>query len=114
MSVEEPIGLAEAIEQVRAELATAQRAGASQDLQFRLGEVQLEFSVELAREGGGEAGVKLWVVNVGTKGTVTSTRGHTVTVTMLPQSLGPDGEWQDLRVGDRSGVRPPASAGSGS
>src|SRR5207247_1856357 len=96
----EAVGLAEAIGQVRAELAAAQRAGAGEALRFRLGEVQLEFAVELAREGGAEAGVKLWVVNVGTKGSLTSTKTHTVTVTMTPQSEGPDGGWIDTRVDD--------------
>ena len=39
------VGLAEAIEQVRSELARAQAEGAGTELRFRLGDVQLEFSV---------------------------------------------------------------------
>jgi hypothetical protein len=68
----------------------------------------LEFAVELAKEGGGEAGVKLWVVTVGASGSVSSTRTHTVTVTMTPQIQGSDGSYQDVHVGDRVTTRPPA------
>jgi hypothetical protein len=111
------IGLAEAIGRVRAELAAAQLAGANESLKFRLGEVQLEFAVELARSGEGEAGVKLWVVNVGAKGTVTSGRSHTITVTMTPEKIGADGQWVDAQVGDAVAGRPPvgidARTGSG-
>jgi hypothetical protein len=102
------IGLAEAIDQVRKELIEAQLKGKKESLQFRMGEVKLEFAVELAREGGGEAGVKLWVVNVGAKGTVTSTKTHTVTVTMSPQTIGASGEWEDARVADAVPGRPVA------
>ena len=105
---DEPIGLADAIGRVRAELIEAQRKGEGQDLRFRLGEVQLEFQVELTREGGGEAGIKVWVVSVGAKGTVTSGRTQTVTVTMVPQ-VQTGGEWKDVMVGDQVAARPPAS-----
>jgi hypothetical protein len=65
-----PIGLAEAIEQVRAELEDARLRGAGQELQFRLDVVTLEFAVELERKGGAEAGIKIWVASVGAKGEV--------------------------------------------
>jgi Trypsin-co-occurring domain 2 len=102
------VGLAEAIEQVRSELARAQAEGADKELRFRLGDVQLEFSVGLAKEGGGEAGVKLWVVSVGASGSVSSTRTHTVTVSMVPQLRSSDGSYRDAYVGDELTTRPPA------
>ena len=92
------IGLAEAIKRVRDELVQARREGEDEDLRFRLGEVSLEFTVELHREGGVEGGVKVWVVNVGAKGTASSTRTNTVTVTMTPEVLGEDGRWHDAQV----------------
>jgi hypothetical protein len=51
------VGLAEAIDKIRAELAQAQARGADKDLRFRVGEVQLELAFELAKEIGAEAGV---------------------------------------------------------
>jgi hypothetical protein len=110
---DEPIGLAEAIRRVRTELADARSEGEGADLRFRLGEVQLQFEVQLTREGAGEAGIKLWVVSVGAKGRVTSGQTHTVTVSMVPQArVGAD--WQDVMVGEEVAARPPASgAGRG-
>lgn len=101
------IGLAEAISRVRSELMAAQRADANEQLRFRLGQVQMEFTVELAREGGAEAGVKLWVVNVGTKGSRSSTHSNKVTVSMTPQTMNAAGEWVDVRVADAPAGRPP-------
>ena len=102
-----PVGLAEAIRQVREQLNIAQNEGRGKDLQFRLGEVQLQFQVEFIREGGGDAGVKLWVVTAGAKGSVTSSRTHTLTVTMAPQRMNDDGSVEELLVGDDVTARPP-------
>ena len=110
---DQPIGLAEAIGRVRGELAEARREGEGRDLRFRLGEVQLQFEVALTREGAGEAGIKLWVVSVGAKGSVTSGRMHMVTVSLVPQ-VKAGADWQDVIVGDEMATRPPASgAGQG-
>lgn len=103
------VELADAINEVRAELLRAQSTGASEDLRFRLGEVTLELAVELGRQGGGEAAVKVWVVNLGANATVSSTRTHTVTVTMTPETLGEDGQWHEVRVADAVVGRPPAA-----
>jgi hypothetical protein len=107
MVSDEPIGLAEAIRKVRAELAVARRDGEHDELRFRLGEVQLQFEVQLTREGGGEAGVKLWVVSVGAKASVTSGQTHTVTVAMVPQTVEADGTLHDVLVGDEVKGLPP-------
>ena len=108
---DEPIGLAEAIGRVRTELVQARREGEGRELRFRLGEVQLQFEVALTREGAGEAGINVWVISVGAKGSVTSAQTHTVTVSLVPQAkVGSD--WQDVMVGDAVAGRPPAS-GSG-
>ncbi len=102
------VGLAEAIEQVRAELEQARETGADKDLRFRLGEVQLDFAVELSKEGGADAGVRLWVVSVGASGSASTTRTHTVAVKMIPQLKGSDGRYEDAYVGDEVSARPPA------
>lgn len=103
-----PIGLAEAIRQVRTELEEARRGGEGRELQFRLDEVTLDFQVEVKREGGGEAGIKLYVVSVGAKGGASNVQTHTVTVSLVPQTK-VNGQWVDVRVGQDVTERPPAS-----
>lgn len=106
MGDEEPIGLAEAIGRVRTELEDARVRGEGQELRFRLDEVTLEFAVELEREGGAEAGIKLWVVSVGAKGGASSTDKNTVTVKMVPQ-VKSGNEWVDVMVAEAvTGGRP--------
>lgn len=116
MSDPERIGLAEAIGQVRAELESARLRGESQELQFRLDKVTLEFAVELQRAGSVEAGVKIWVVSVGAKGEVSSTHTNKVTVSMVPQVKSENG-WADAVVSaDATARRPPlpgSSSGAG-
>lgn len=112
MGDDKPIGLAEAIGRVRSELEDARVRGEGQQLQFRLDEVTLEFGVELKREGGAEAGIKLWVVSVGAKGGMSGAHTNTVTVKMVPQ-VKSGAEWVDVRVGeDATGGRPRASGAS--
>jgi hypothetical protein len=78
------VGLAEAIGALRRELAQAQRAAAGEDLRFRLGPVEMEFLVEVTKEGSGEAGIRFWVVNVGGKGGVARATTHRLTLSLQP------------------------------
>jgi hypothetical protein len=80
-------GLAQAIGALRRELVQAQSAGAGEDLRFRLGPVEMEFLVEVTREGSGEAGVKFWVVNVGAKGSLARGTTHRLTLTLQPHDV---------------------------
>jgi hypothetical protein len=77
-------GLAQAIGALRRELAQAKLAAAGEDLRFRLGPVEMEFLVEVTKEGSGEAGVRFWVVNVGGKGGVAKGTTHRLTLTLQP------------------------------
>lgn len=111
MADEKPIGLAEAIERVRTELEDARLRGEGQRLRFRLSEVTLQFAVEMSRDVGGDAGIKLWVVSVGAKGGVSSARSNTVTVSMVPQ-VKSGNEWVDSFVSDDAGPGRPPPSGS--
>jgi hypothetical protein len=102
------VGLAEAVERLRAELEVARAAGDGKELRFRLGDVQLELGVEFAKEGGAEAGIRLWVVSVGATGTASSLRSNKVTVTLVPQVKTSTGGYEDAYVGDKVDARPPA------
>lgn len=82
---EDQLGLAEAIDVVRAELRKAQDAGRGSDVRFAVGTVELEFAVEVVKSGGGEASVKVFsVVSVGGKGAVSKGETNRVKVVLNP------------------------------
>jgi Trypsin-co-occurring domain 2 len=62
------IELAQVINQLCEELQTAQRAGEGEDLRFELGPVELELTVAVDRQGGPEAKVRFWVIELGSLG----------------------------------------------
>ena len=100
------IGLADAISALREELIVAQRNLASAEAhdgnaqvpRFTLGPVSMEFLVEVS--GGGTAGVKFWVVEVG--GSAQRTASQRITITLTPT----DAQGHDLVVGDHVTSRP--------
>ncbi|WLW55372.1 trypco2 family protein [Streptomyces sp. YU58] len=76
------IELADAVQAVRDELVTAAARSSGQDVAFEVGDIQLEFSVELRKEVKGGVKVKAWVVEAGAEGGGGSTRTHRVAVTL--------------------------------
>ena len=56
------IPLAEAVAVVRDELLSAVARGASSDVKFAVGEVRLEFEVQLREDKGSKLGFKAWVL----------------------------------------------------
>lgn len=76
------LGLAETIAALRMELAQAVRWASDAEVQFQVGQVQLEFHVGVTRQGGGSAGVKFWVVELGANGSYAREEVQTVTVTL--------------------------------
>lgn len=59
---------------------------------FAVGEVQLEFTVQLRRDASAKAGFKAWVLSAEVGGTLGSTSGHRVAVTLHPRPRGGRGE----------------------
>ncbi|MFF8033596.1 MULTISPECIES: trypco2 family protein [unclassified Streptomyces] len=80
----QPIGLAEAIGAVRAELAQAQAEGAHSDWRFTVEQVSLEFSVQFHRSGEGGAGLRLGVVEARLGGSVSHDATHRIEVALKP------------------------------
>jgi Trypsin-co-occurring domain 2 len=78
----EQLALAETMEALRAELAQAAAAGAGTGFQFPVEGVQLEFHVGVTKAGGGNAGVRFWVVQLGGSGSYARDEIQTVTVTL--------------------------------
>ncbi|SPF05243.1 trypco2 family protein [Streptomyces sp. MA5143a] len=79
---ENRIELADAVQAVRDELITAAARSSGQDVIFEVGDIELEFSVELHKEIKGGLKVKAWVVEAGVDGGGDSTRTHRVAVTL--------------------------------
>jgi Trypsin-co-occurring domain 2 len=101
--------LADTIAAVRRELGLAQAAGQGQPVQFRTGPVELEFEVAVTRTGGGEAGVKLWVVTLGGKGELEKGTTQRIKVTLQPVNpqTGEDARIADARRGPGPEGPPP-------
>ncbi len=79
------IELAEAIQQLREQLATAVIEGKDERLRFGLESVELELQVTATREGGGEAGLKLWIIDAKASGKVASESLQKVKLVLKPQ-----------------------------
>lgn len=89
------VELTDAIEQIRSQLADAMEKGKGSPLAFRPGPVELEFEVAFSETGGGELGVRAYVISIGAKGEASRTVTNRVKLTLTPVS--PAGE--DILVG---------------
>jgi Trypsin-co-occurring domain 2 len=83
-NVMERIGLQEAIGELRRELSESIQAAVKETLRFEVGEITLEFQVEVQRTREGSGGLKFWVVELGGKGSHSTTRTHTITIPLKP------------------------------
>lgn len=88
------IELSEAVEAVRDGLITAASRGTGQDLRFELGDIQLEFTVELRRDVRGKGGVRAWVVDASTEAGRASGRTQKVAFTLKPVNTAAGGRWR--------------------
>lgn len=80
---DDKIGLADAIAAIRSELAQAQ-AEAKGPVRFEVGDIELEFTVALTRDASVDAGIKAWVVSLGSKLSESQADTHRVQVTLHP------------------------------
>ncbi len=78
------VGLAEAVEQVRSELEVAINRGAASSVAFEAGPVEMEFDVAFSASGGGDAALRVWVVNVTARGDVNRTTTNRLKITLQP------------------------------
>jgi hypothetical protein len=98
------IELAQVISQLREELDTARRAGQGEDLRFELGPVELEVAVAVDRQGGPDAKVRFWVIELGASGKVASQATQRIKLILDPRESGQEG--RPLIAGDeRPGER---------
>ena len=80
------IELADAVEAVREGLIAGTARGAGKVVRFEVGEIHMEFAVELRRTRTARGGVKAWVVDTGGDAARTTGRTHT------------GGDWDRLRL----------------
>jgi hypothetical protein len=79
------IPLAKVIADLRNELLTAVSEGKGKELRFKLQPVEVELSVDITWSGEVEAGVKFWVLELGSaKATREQTSGHRLKLTLDP------------------------------
>jgi hypothetical protein len=100
-------GLAETIRGLRLELAAAMEAGEDARLRFQIGRVQLDVTVAITREGGGDAGVRFGVVSFGAKGKFAEEATHHLSLSLCPVTLGANGQWRSATVADLVDGEPP-------
>ncbi|MDH6111209.1 hypothetical protein P3T36_003233 [Kitasatospora sp. MAP12-15] len=81
------IELADAVQAVRRQLAAAAEQAAGQRIQFEVGPVEIEFTVELRRDAKASGGVRAWVLSADLEASAGRTRAHRVTVTLTPKDV---------------------------
>jgi hypothetical protein len=82
------IELADAVEAIRSQLVDAAARGANSDIAFEVGDIQLEFEVQLSRDGTTKGGVKAWVLAAGYESARGRTETQRVSVTLSPKHRG--------------------------
>ncbi|WP_240134258.1 trypco2 family protein [Streptomyces sp. MUM 178J] len=99
------IELADAIQSIRDQLLEAAALGTGQPLDFEVGDIQMEFTLELRKEVKGGTKVKAWVVEAGADGTRTTGHTHKVAFTLKPVAAESSGPFKvgNPRTADISG-----------
>lgn len=97
------IGLAETIEALRAELGEATAAARGHAIQFPVAGVELEFHVGVTRDVDGTAGVRFWVVELGSGASMAREEVQRVRVTLGPPVTA---DASPVRVGRDLDTRP--------
>lgn len=82
---EHRVDLADAIEAIRSQLLHAAERGAGSELAFEVGDIQLEFSVQLSHDRTVKGGVKAWVLTAGYESAQTTEQTQRVNVTLKPK-----------------------------
>lgn len=93
------IGLAQAIKELRDELATAQEEGKGHQIRIEIVEAEVELLLEAHEEGAGKAGVSFGVVSLGADGKVGRTNTHRITLKLA--LTGPDGVNYEIKSQNR-------------
>lgn len=80
----EKIGLQEAIAALRTELIESVVASQRERLRFEVGEISMEFQIEMERSAEAKGKIKFWVVEMGVGGAVKGKNVHKVVIPLKP------------------------------
>ncbi|SES41800.1 hypothetical protein SAMN04487983_105152 [Streptomyces sp. yr375] len=103
------ITVGDAIDHLRAELTAARDRAAADGMRFELGEISLEFTVELRRENSGKGSIKAWVVSAEAGVTRSTTATHRLAFTL--RAVDPDG--QGVRIANSAAATGGLTGGGG-
>lgn len=78
------IGLQEAIAALRAELIESVIASQGERLRFEVGEITMEFQIEVERSTEAKGGIQFWVVELGGGGAARDRNVHKVVIPLKP------------------------------
>lgn len=85
--------IAEAIEELRAQLTSVQEGSKDARLLFAVTEVEMEFLVTVTKGGGGTAGIQIGLVHVGADGKLSKDTSHRLKLKLeVRDTAKPDGE----------------------
>jgi hypothetical protein len=99
---EDWVPLAGLIRVLRSELSVAHGEGEGADISFAVGPIELDLDIGVTKEGGGDAGIRFWVVSLGAKGSYQKVQTQHIKLTLIPQL--PDGT--DLKVATTGQIDP--------
>ncbi|MFJ2585518.1 trypco2 family protein [Streptomyces sp. NPDC087538] len=88
------IELADAVESIRNQLIDAAGRATGRPVAFEVGDIQMEFTLELRKEIKGGSKVKAWVVEAGADASRATGRTHKVAFTLKPRDATTGGPWQ--------------------
>ncbi|MET9921290.1 trypco2 family protein [Streptomyces sp. NPDC059605] len=88
------IELADAVESIRNQLVDAAGRATDRPLAFEVGDIQMEFTLELRKEIKGGGKVKAWVVEAGADASRATGRTHRVAFTLKPRDTATGGAWR--------------------
>jgi hypothetical protein len=80
------VELPDAVRGIRQALTKAASEGATSGLRFEVETVELEFAVDVRREADGQAGVKVWVASLSTRGARSRQTTHRLKVALRPKT----------------------------
>jgi hypothetical protein len=80
------IDLVSAVKALRAQIAEAAAADPGSDIRFKVGPIELEFTVALTRDRSAKGGVKAWVVTADVEGKRSAAHTHRVLLNLTPLS----------------------------
>ncbi|MCM2394055.1 trypco2 family protein [Streptomyces albipurpureus] len=105
------IELADAIEAVREQLIDAATRATGKPVLFEVGDIEMEFTIELRKDVSGGLKAKAWVLEAGADITRSTGRTHRVAFTLKPKNAQTGGGWlvgndEDASTGDFGAVDP--------